>query len=83
MNRVIFTIMSLVILHNLDGDEVLVNTNSLNAASRKYPDKDSVIKEPFTKLYFIEKDKGMEALGFPDSVKETPGEIYALAHQKP
>jgi len=72
-------VMSLVILHNLDGEEVLVNTKALNAASRKFPDADSMIKEPFTKLYYIEKDKGMEALGFPDSVKETPAEIYELA----
>ena len=71
-------VMSLVILHNLDGEEVLVNTKALNAASRKFPDADSMIKEPFTKLYYIEKDKGMEALGFPDSVKATPAEIYEL-----
>lgn len=71
--------MSLVILHNLEGEEVLVNTDALNAASRKFPDADSMIKEPFTKLYYIEKDKGMEALGFPDAVKETPTEIYELA----
>jgi len=51
--------MTLVLLHNLDGDEVLVNTKALNAASRKFPDADSMIKEPFTKLYYIEKDKGM------------------------
>lgn len=73
--------MSLVILHNLDGEEVLINTDSLNAATRKFPDKDSMITEPFTKLYYIQKDKGMEALGFPDSVKETPVEIYDLAKQ--
>ncbi len=71
--------MNLVILHDLDGGEVLINTDSLNAASRKHPDKDSMIKEPFTKLYYIQRDKGMEALGFPDAVKETPAEIRELA----
>ena len=73
--------MTLVLLHNLDGDEILVNTDALNAATRKFPDKDSMIKEPFTKLYFVSKDKGMESLGFPDSVKESPAEIYALARK--
>ena len=73
--------MTLVLLHNLDGEKVLVNTAALNAASRKFPDKDSMIKEPFTKLYYIEKDKGMEALGFPDSVKESPEEIWNLARK--
>ena len=73
--------MTLVLLHNLEGDEVLVNTNAINAASRKFPDTDSMIKEPFTKLYYIQRDKGMEALGFPDSVKESPVEIFALAQK--
>lgn len=71
--------MSLIILHDLDNEEILVNTNALNAATRKYPDKTSAIKEPFTKLYYVQKDKGMEGLGFPDAVKESPAEIYALA----
>jgi hypothetical protein len=71
--------MALVILHNLDDEEVLVNTAALNAAARKYPDKEAVINEPFTKLYYTAKDKGLESLGFPDSVKETPAEIFELA----
>ncbi len=71
--------MSIVILHDLEDDEVLINLSGLNAAKRRYPDKDSVISEPFTKLFFAHKDKTMEALGFPDAVKETPAEIYALA----
>ena len=70
--------MSIIILHNLDGDEVLVNVANLNAASRRYPDENSVMKEPFTKLFFASKDKTLEALGFPDSVKESPAEIYEL-----
>lgn len=71
--------MSLVILHDLDNEEVLINTDKINAAIRRYPDKDSVVSDPFTKLYFVTRDKGMEALGFPDSVKETPKEISELA----
>lgn len=73
--------MALVLLHDLNGEELLVNTDAINAATRKYPDKDSMIKEPFTKLYYIQKDKGMEALGFPDSVKETPKEIHELTRK--
>ncbi len=73
--------MSLIILHSLEDEEVLVNANSLNAAARKFPDKDSTIKEPYTKLYFVHKDKGMEGLGFPDSVKESPAEIWKLANK--
>lgn len=73
--------MSLIILHNLEDDEVLVNTDSLNAAARKFPDKDSTIKAPYTKLYFTHKEKGMEGLGFPDSVKEPPSEIWELANK--
>lgn len=71
--------MALVILHDLDGEEVMVNTNTLTAAKRKYPDDKSQIKEPFTKLYFVSKDKTMESLGFPDTVKETPAEIVERA----
>ncbi len=71
--------MPLIILHDLDGDEVMVNSDTLTAAKRKYPDDKSQITEPFTKLYFISKDKTMESLGFPDSVKESPKEIVALA----
>ena len=71
--------MPLIILHDLDGDEVMVNTDTLTAAKRKTPDEKSQIAEPFTKLYFVSKDKTMESLGFPDSVKETPNEIVALS----
>lgn len=73
--------MSIIILHDLDDEEVLINTANLNAARRRYPDKDSVINHPFTKLFFVSKDKTMESLGFPDTVKETPAEIAALAHK--
>jgi len=71
--------MALIILHDLHGEEVMVNTDTLTAAKRKIPDDKSQIKEPFTKLYFVSKDKTMESLGFPDSVKETPDEIVKLA----
>ncbi len=71
--------MPLIILHDLDDEEVMVNTDTLTAAKRKYPDDKSQITHPFTKLYFISKDKGMESLGFPDSVKETPKDIVALS----
>lgn len=71
--------MSLVILHNLDGEEVLINLDNVNAATRRFPDDDAVIQDPFTKLFFTAKDKGMEALGFPDSVQESPAEIYEVA----
>ncbi len=71
--------MVLVLLHDLDGEEVLVNTDKINAATRRFPDENAVMKDPFTKLLFVQKDKGMEALGFPDSVKESPAEIYELA----
>ena len=71
--------MALVILHDLNDEEVLVNTDQLNAASRRFPDENAVNKDPFTKLFFQTRDKGMEALGFPDSVKETPKEIWDLA----
>lgn len=74
--------MSVVILHNLDGEEVLVNTDGLNAAVRKFPDKNSMMKEPFTRLFFSLKEKGLDAMGFPDAVKETPAEIYALMNKK-
>lgn len=71
--------MSLVLLHNLEGENVLVNMDNVNAATRKYPDEDATIKEPFTKLYYVHREKGMEGLGFPDVVKETPEEIWELA----
>lgn len=70
--------MSIIILHDLDGEEVLINASNLNAAKRRFPDENAVVTEPFTKLFFATKDKTMEALGFPDSVKESPAEIYAL-----
>ena len=73
--------MPLIILHDLDGDEVMVNSEALTAAKRKIPDDKSQIKEPFTKLYFLSKDKTMESLGFPDSVKESPAEIVALSRK--
>jgi hypothetical protein len=71
--------MPLVILHDLDGDEVMVNTDTLTAAKRKTPDDKSQIKGAFTKLYFVSKDKTMESLGFPDSVRESPAEIVAMS----
>lgn len=73
--------MPLIILHDLEDDEVMVNTDTLTAAKRKYPDDKSQITEPFTKLYFVSKDKTMESLGFPDSVKESPAEIVAMAEK--
>lgn len=71
--------MALVILHDLDGNEVLINTDTITAAKRKYPDENSQIKEPFTKLFFLSKDKTMDSLGFPDAVKESPAEIVKLS----
>lgn len=73
--------MPLIILHDLDGEEVMVNTDTLTAAKRKYPDDKSQIKDPFTKLYFVSKDKTMESLGFPDSVTESPADIVLLSKQ--
>lgn len=71
--------MPLIILHDLNDEQVLVNTDTLTAAKRKVPDDKAVIKTPFTKLYFVSKDKTMESMGFPDVVRETPEEIQALA----
>ena len=71
-------IMSFVILHDLDGEDVLVNLDNVNAATRKYPDENSTIKDPFTKLYYVHREKGMEGVGFPDVVKESPKEIWEL-----
>jgi hypothetical protein len=71
--------MPLIILHDLDGEEVAVNTETITAAKRKYPDDKSQIKEPFTKIFYVSKDKTMDGLGFPDTVKETPAEIVALS----
>ena len=73
--------MPLIILHDLDGDEVAVNTDTVTAAKRRVPDDKSQIKDPFTKLYYVSKDKTMESLGFPDTVRETPAEIVALARK--
>ena len=61
--------MALIILHDLDDEEILINPDALNAAIRKYPDSSSMIKEPFTKLYYITRDKGVDAAGFPDTVR--------------
>ena len=71
-------IMSLVLLHDLDGEDVLVNLDNINAATRKYPDENSTIKDPFTKLFYVHREKGMEGVGFPDVVKESPSEIWEL-----
>lgn len=79
LNHEIFKPMSLIILHDLNDEEVLVNSAAINAATRRYPDENAAVKDPFTKLFFASRDKGMEALGFPDSVKETPKEIWDLA----
>ena len=73
--------MPLLILHDLNDEEVLVNSDNITAAKRKVPDENSVVKDPFTKLYFTTKDKTMDAMGFPDTVKETPAEISALAEK--
>lgn len=69
----------MIILHDLDGEEILVNSDNITAARRKVPDEKSVINTPFTKLYFVAKDKGMESMGFPDTVRETPQEIVAIS----
>lgn len=71
--------MPLIILHDLENEEVAVNTDCINAAMRKHPGADSMMKEPFTKLYYVTKDKGIDAVGFPELVKETPAEIVKLA----
>lgn len=73
--------MPLIILHDLDDDEVMVNTDALTAAKRRYPDTKSQIKEAFTKLYFASRDKTMSGIGFPDSVRETPKQIAQIAQK--
>lgn len=73
--------MSLVLLHDLEGEEVLVNMDRVNAATRKYPEEEAVVTDPYTRIYYAQKDKGMEALGFPDSVRESPSEIFALTQK--
>lgn len=70
--------MPMIILHDLNDEQVLVNTDNITAAKRKVPDDTSVIKTPFTKLYFVSRDK-MEATGFPDVVTETPQQIVDIA----
>ncbi len=53
--------MTLIVLHDLEDEKVLINTDSLNAVARRYPDETSLIKEPFTKLFFVKKEKrGMD-----------------------
>ena len=74
--------MPLIILHDLDGEEVVVNTDTVTAAKRRIPDERSQMSEAFTKLFFVSRDKSMESIGFPDSVRETPAEIAALADAK-
>ena len=74
--------MSFIILHDLEGEEVLVNLDKVNAAKRRFPDENAVVKDPFTKLFYAQRDKGMEGLGFPDSVKESPREILDIVAQK-
>lgn len=74
-----FEVMKVIILHDLDGEEVLVNMDRVNAAVRRYPDENAAVRDPFTKLFYAQRDKGMESLGFPDSVRETPKEIAELA----
>jgi hypothetical protein len=69
--------MALIILHDLDGNEVAVNTDTVMAAKRRIPGENSQMSEPFTKLFYVAK--ASDATGFPDSVKETPAEIAALA----
>ncbi len=69
--------MSLIILHDLDDDEVLVNTDEIVAARVRTPDSRSRITDAYTRLFFTSKT----LLGMPDSVKETPAEIYALSRK--
>ena len=69
--------MPMIILHDLNDEEILINTDNVTAAKRRVPDENSVINQPFTKLYFT--SKSMEAMGFPDVVKETPDEIVKIA----
>lgn len=79
--RKVIQTMPLIILHDLDGDEILVNTDAITAARRKVPDEKSHIKAPFTKLFYVSKDKTSDSIGFPDTVKESPAEIAALSRQ--
>ena len=70
--------MNVVVVHDMKGASILLNVDNLNTAIRKVPDENAVINEPFTKLYFVQRDMTMGAMGFPDVVKETPEEIYDL-----
>ena len=72
--------MALIILHDLDGNEVAVNADTVMAAKRRIPNENSQMSEPFTKLFYVAK--ASDGVGFPDSVKETPAEIVALAAKK-
>ena len=71
--------MALIILHDLDDEEILVNPDALNAAIRKYPDSSSMLKEPFTKRYYIARDKDVDEAGFSDTCKEAPARRVVLA----
>lgn len=68
--------MPMIILHDLNDEEILVNTDNVTAAKRRAPDENSVIKVAFTKLFFTSKSS--DAMGFPDVVRETPAEIVAI-----
>ncbi len=74
--------MNIVVLHDLKGAELIVNFDNVNAAIRRKPDENSVIKTPFTKLFYAHRDMTMGAMGFPDTVQETPDEIYKLIGKK-
>lgn len=69
---------NIVISHDLKGAEVIVNFDNINAAVRRQPDENSVINTAFTKLFYTQRDMTMGAMGFPDTVTETPEEIQAL-----
>lgn len=69
--------MALIILHDLDGNEVAVNTDTVMAAKRRIPGENSQISEPFTKLFYVAK--ASDGVGFPDVVRESPAEIVSIA----
>ena len=73
--------MSLIVVHDLKGVEIILNMDKVNAAIRKTPDKGAVVKDTYTKLFFVQRDMTMGAMGFPDTVQETPQEIYALVEK--
>ncbi len=72
--------MALIIVHDLKGSKVLLNTDQLNIAIWKVPGEDSAMDEPYSKLFFRQRDMSMGAMGFPDTVKESPEEIVALSN---